>query len=151
MIANVRTMGVALSSCTPPVRGTPLFDIGDDEMEVGIGIHGEPGRVRTKLTSANEIVDLLLDAIVPDLPFASGDEVALMVNGLGGTPISELYLLYGAAHKRLAEKGISVFRSYVGEYCTSLEMAGAHISLLKVDDELKPLLLAPAEVAYRVF
>ncbi len=151
VIANVRTMGVALSSCTPPVRGTPLFDIGDDEMEVGIGIHGEPGRVRTTLTSANEIVDLLLDAIVPDLPFASGDEVALMVNGLGGTPISELYLLYGAAHKRLAEQGISVFRSYVGEYCTSLEMAGAHISLLKVDDELKPLLLAPAEVAYRVF
>jgi dihydroxyacetone kinase-like protein len=151
VIANVRTMGVALSSCTPPVRGTPLFEIGDDEMEVGIGIHGEPGRQRTKMTSANEIVDLLLDAIVPDLPFQSGDEVALMVNGLGGTPVSELYLLYGAAHKRLAEQGISVFRSYVGEYCTSLEMAGAHISLLKVDDELKQLLLAPAEVAYRVF
>ena len=151
VIANVRTMGVALSSCTPPVRGTPLFEIGDDEMEVGIGIHGEPGRQRTKLVSANEIVDLLLDAIVPDLPFSSGDEVALMVNGLGGTPISELYLLYGAAHKRLAAQGISVFRSYVGEYCTSLEMAGAHISLLKVDDELKELLLAPAEVSYRVF
>jgi dihydroxyacetone kinase-like protein len=151
VIANVRTMGVALSSCTPPVRGTPLFEIGDDEMEVGIGIHGEPGRQRTKLVSANEIVDLLLDAIVPDLPFSSGDEVALMVNGLGGTPISELYLLYGAAHKRLAAQGISVFRSYVGEYCTSLEMAGAHISLLKVDEELKELLLAPAEVSYRVF
>jgi dihydroxyacetone kinase-like protein len=151
VIANVRTMGVALSSCTPPVRGTPLFEIADDEMEVGIGIHGEPGRQRTKIMSANEIVDLLLDAIVPDLPFAKGDEVALMVNGLGGTPISELYLLYGAAHKRLAEQGISVFRSYVGEYCTSLEMAGAHISLLKVDQELKELLLAPAEVSYRVF
>ncbi len=150
-IANVRTMGVALSSCTPPVRGTPLFEIADDEMEVGIGIHGEPGRQRVKIMSANEIVDLLLDAIVPDLPFQSGDEVALMVNGLGGTPVSELYLLYGAAHKRLAEKGIKVFRSYVGEYCTSLEMAGAHISLLKVDNELKELLLAPAEVAYRVF
>jgi dihydroxyacetone kinase-like protein len=151
VIANVRTMGIALSSCTPPVRGTPLFEIGDDEMEVGIGIHGEPGRQRTKLVSANEIVDLLLDAIVPDLPFASGDEVALMVNGLGGTPISELYLLYGIAHKRLAGQGISVFRSYVGEYCTSLEMAGAHISLLKVDEELKELLLAPAEISYRVF
>jgi len=96
-------------------------------------------------------VDLLLNAIVPDLPFESGDEVALMVNGLGGTTISELYLLYGQAHKVLAAKGITVFRSYVGEYCTSLEMAGAHISLLKVDDELKELLLAPAEVAYRVF
>jgi dihydroxyacetone kinase-like protein len=151
VIANVRTMGIALSSCTPPVRGTPLFEIGDDEMEVGIGIHGEPGRQRTKLVSANEIVELLLDAIVPDLPFSSGDEVALMVNGLGGTPISELYLLYGIAHKRLAGQGISVFRSYVGEYCTSLEVAGAHISLLKVAEELKALLLAPAEISYRVF
>jgi phosphoenolpyruvate---glycerone phosphotransferase subunit DhaK len=151
VIANVRTMGIALSSCTPPVRGTPLFDIGDDEMEIGIGIHGEPGRQRAKLVPANEIVDILLDAIVPDLPFNSGDEVAVMVNGLGGTPISELYLLYGIAHKKLADKGINVFRSYVGEYCTSLEMAGAHISLLKVDDELKQLLLAPAEIAYRVF
>ncbi len=151
VIANVRTMGIALSSCTPPVRGTPLFDIGDDEMEIGIGIHGEPGRQRAKLVPANEIVDILLDAIVPDLPFESGDEVAVMVNGLGGTPISELYLLYGIAHKKLADKGINVFRSYVGEYCTSLEMAGAHISLLKVDDELKQLLLAPAEIAYRVF
>lgn len=151
VIANVRTMGVALSSCTPPVRGTPLFEIADGEMEVGIGIHGEPGRERRPAGTADEIVDLLLDAIVPDLPFQSGDEVALMVNGLGGTPISELYLLYGIAHKRLEAKGIKVFRSYVGEYCTSLEMAGAHISLLKVDDELKDLLLAPAEVAYRVF
>jgi dihydroxyacetone kinase-like protein len=151
VIANVRTMGVALSSCTPPVRGTPLFEIEDGEMEVGIGIHGEPGRERRKAGTATEIVDLLLDAIVPDLPFKAGDEVALMVNGLGGTPISELYLLYGLAHKKLAGQGISVFRSYVGEYCTSLEMAGAHISLLKVDSELKDLLLAPAEVAYRVF
>jgi dihydroxyacetone kinase-like protein len=120
-------------------------------MEIGIGIHGEPGRQRAKLVPANDIVDILLDAIVPDLPFNSGDEVALMVNGLGGTPISELYLLYGAAHKKLADKGITVFRSYVGEYCTSLEMAGAHISLLKVDAEVKDLLMAPAEVAYRVF
>ena len=150
VIANVRTMGIALSSCTPPVRGTPLFEIGEDEMEIGIGIHGEPGRERAKMRPANEIVDILLEAIVPDLPFSSGDEVALMVNGLGGTPISELYLLYGIAHKKLAEKGITVFRSYVGEYCTSLEMAGAHISLLKVDQELKDLLLAPAEVASRV-
>jgi phosphoenolpyruvate---glycerone phosphotransferase subunit DhaK len=151
VIANVRTMGVALSSCTPPVRGTPLFEIADGEMEVGIGIHGEPGRQRVPTPTANEIVDLLLNAIVPDLPFQSGDEVAVMVNGLGGTPITELYLLYGITHKKLAEKGIKVFRSYVGEYCTSLEMAGAHISILKVDDELKQLLLAPAEIAYRVF
>ncbi len=151
VIANVRTMGIALSSCTPPTRGTPLFEIAEDEMEVGIGIHGEPGRVRTKLVPATEIVDLLLGAIVPDLPFAAGDEVALMVNGLGGTTIAELYLLYGIAHKKLASQGITVFRSYVNEYCTSLEMAGAHISLLKVDAEIKELLLAPAEVSIRVF
>ncbi len=151
VIGQVRTMGVALSSCTPPVRGTPLFEIADGEMEVGIGIHGEPGRERRKAGTATEIVDLLLNAIVPDLPFKAGDEVAVMVNGLGGTPITELYLLYGLAHKKLAAQGIKVFRSYVGEYCTSLEMAGAHISLLKVDAELKELLLAPAEIAYRVF
>ena len=151
VIANVRSMGIALTSCTPPVRGTPLFEIGDNEMEVGIGIHGEPGRERTTLASADEIVDLLLNAIVPDLPYSSGDRVALMVNGLGGTPISELYLLYGIAHRRLADQGIEVFRSYVNEYCTSLEMAGASITLLKVDDELEELLLAPAEVSNRVF
>ena len=141
VIANVRTLGIALSSCTPPVKGTPLFDIADDEMEVGIGIHGEPGRQRTKLVSANEIVDIMLNAIVPDLPFKSGDEVALMINGLGGTPIGELYVLYGIAHKKLEAQGIKVFRSYVNEYCTSLEMAGASLTLLKVDEELKGLLL----------
>ena len=151
VIGQVRTMGIALSSCTPPVRGTPLFEIADDEMEVGIGIHGEPGRQRTKVVPANEIVDILLDAIVPDLPFQSGDRVAVMVNGLGGTPISELYLLYGIAHQKLGEKGIDVARSYVGEYCTSLEMAGASLTMLKVDDELMELLLAPAEVAIRIF
>src|SRR6202142_1257844 len=151
VIANVRTMGIALTSCTPPTRGTPLFEIADDEMEVGIGIHGEPGRQRTKLVSANEIVDILLNAVVPDLPFKSGDEVALMINGLGGTTIAELYLLYGIAHKKLAAKGIKVFRSYVNEYCTSLEMAGASLTLCKVDDELKALLLAPAEVSIRIF
>jgi dihydroxyacetone kinase-like protein len=151
VIGQVRTMGIALSSCTPPTRGTPLFEIADDEMEVGIGIHGEPGRQRTKLVGANEIVDLLLNAIVPDLPFVAGDEVALMINGLGGTPISELYLLYGIAHKKLAAKGIKVFRSYVNEYCTSLEMAGASLTLCKVDAELKELFLAPAEVSIRIF
>ena len=100
-----RTMGIALTSCTPPAKGSPLFDLGDDEMEVGVGIHGEPGRRRAKLGTANEIVDELLDAIVPDLPYKSGDHVALMINGLGGTPISELYMLYGLAHEQLAERG----------------------------------------------
>lgn len=151
VIANVRSMGIALTSCTPPVRGTPLFEIGDDEMEVGVGIHGEPGRERAKIVPADDIVDLLLNAIVPDLPYSSGDRVALMVNGLGGTPISELYLLYGIAHRKLAESGIEVFRSYVNEYCTSLEMAGASITLLKVDEEIESLLLAPAEVSNRIF
>jgi phosphoenolpyruvate---glycerone phosphotransferase subunit DhaK len=151
VIAGVRSLGIALSSCTPPVKGSPLFEIADDEMEIGIGIHGEPGRQRTKMVSANEIVDLMLDAVVPDLPFESGDEVAVMINGLGGTTIGELYLLYGIAHKKLEAKGIKVFRSYVNEYCTSLEMAGASLTLLKVDDELKHLLNEPAEVSIRVF
>jgi dihydroxyacetone kinase-like protein len=146
-----RTMGIALSSCTPPAKGAPLFQIAGDEMEVGIGIHGEPGRRRAKQATANEVVSLLLEAVVTDLPFQPGDRVALMINGLGGTPISELYLLYGIAHEQLAAQGITVSRSYVGEYCTSLEMAGASLTLARLDDELLDLLLAPAEIAYRVF
>lgn len=146
-----RTMGVALTACTPPAKGAPLFDLGEDEMEIGVGIHGEPGRRRAKLVSADEIVDEMLGAIVPDLPFASGDRVALMVNGLGGTPISELYLVYGIAAEKLQAQGIEIARSYVGEYCTSLEMAGASITLVKLDDEIERLLLAPAEVVNRIF
>jgi dihydroxyacetone kinase-like protein len=128
-----------------------LFDLGDDEMEVGVGIHGEPGRERTTLKTADEIVDLLLDAVVTDLPYSSGDRVALMINGLGGTPVSELYILYRRAHQQLAERGITVGRSYVNEYCTSLDMAGASLTLVKLDDEIEGLLAAPAEVAIRVF
>ena len=120
-------------------------------MEVGVGIHGEPGRERRKLAGADEIADELLDAVVNDLPYASGDRVALMVNGLGGTPISELYILYRRAHKQLADRGITVGRSYVNEYCTSLDMAGASITLVKLDDEIEELLAAPAEVPIRVF
>ncbi|SDQ37415.1 dihydroxyacetone kinase subunit DhaK [Quadrisphaera sp. DSM 44207] len=149
--AVTRTMGLALSSCTPPAKGSPLFEIGEDEMEVGIGIHGEPGRSREGVTDANGVVDLLLTPVVEDLPFAEGDRVALMVNGLGGTPISELYLLYGIAHQRLADRGVAVGRSYVGEYCTSLEMAGASLTLVRLDDEVEELLAAPAEVPVRVF
>jgi len=146
-----RTMGVGLTACTPPAKGSPLFEIGDDEMEVGVGIHGEPGRERRKLTTSDEITDELLDAVVSDLPFNSGDRVALMVNGLGGTPVSELYIIYRRAHRQLAEKGITVGRSYVNEYCTSLDMAGASITLVKLDDEIEELLNAPAEVPIRVF
>jgi phosphoenolpyruvate---glycerone phosphotransferase subunit DhaK len=146
-----RTMGMALTSCTPPAKGAPLFELGDDEMEMGVGIHGEPGRRREKLASANDIVDELLEAVRSDLPYESGDEVALMINGLGGTPISELYILYGRAAQQLADKGINVTRSYVGEYCTSLDMAGASLTLVKLDDELNKLFDAPAEVAVRIF
>ena len=146
-----RTMGMALTSCTPPAKGSPLFDLGEDEMEMGVGIHGEPGRSREKLASANEIVDELLEAVVSDLPFNSGDDVALMINGLGGTPISELYLLYGYAQEQLAARGINVRRNYVGEYCTSLDMAGASITLSRLDDEIAGLLAAPAEIAIRTF
>ena len=146
-----RSMGVALSSCIPPARGSALFDIAEDEMEVGVGIHGEPGRRRAKRGTANDIVTLLLDAIVPDLPYNKGDRVALMVNGLGGTPISELYVLYGIAQEQLRKRGLEVTRNYVGEYCTSLEMAGASLTLVRLDDEIDRWLAAPAECPIRVF
>jgi dihydroxyacetone kinase-like protein len=146
-----RTMGVALTACTPPAKGSPLFELGADEMEFGVGIHGEPGRERRALADADAIVDDLLDAVVPDLPYSSGDRVALMINGLGGTPVSELYILYRRAHQRLADRGITVGRSYVNEYCTSLDMAGASLTLVRLDDEIERLLAAPAETAIRVF
>jgi dihydroxyacetone kinase-like protein len=148
---QVRTMGVALSSCTPPAKGTPIFKIGDGEMEVGIGIHGEPGRRRDKLKTADAIVDEMFDAVAKDLPFKHGDRVALMINGLGGTPPSELYILYRRAAQRCKDAGLKIVRNYVGEYCTSLEMAGASLTLLRLDDELEKLLAAPAEIAVRVF
>ena len=119
-------------------------------MEVGVGIHGEPGRRRAKLVSATED-DELLGAVVPDLPYQSGDRVALMINGLGGTPISELYLLYGIAAQKLQDQGITIARSYVGEYCTSLEMAGASLTLVKLDAEIEALLEAPASIVNRIF
>ncbi|MBK5238912.1 MAG: dihydroxyacetone kinase subunit DhaK [Actinomycetales bacterium] len=146
-----RTMGVALTACTPPSKGAPLFELGADEIEIGVGIHGEPGRRRAKIMPANDLVDELLAPIVADLPFAPGDRVALMINGLGGTPISELYLLYGIAHQRLVDQGMTVVRNYVGEYCTSLDMAGASITVVRLDDEIEQLLAAPAEIPIRVF
>src|ERR1017187_2424146 len=117
---------------------------------MGVGIHGEPGRRREKLASANGIVDELLDAVVTDLPFSQGDDVALMVNGLGGTPISELYLLYGYAHEQLAQRGVNVRRNYVGNYFTSLDMAGTSITLSRLDPEIEELLAVPATPAIRV-
>jgi phosphoenolpyruvate---glycerone phosphotransferase subunit DhaK len=146
-----RTMGMALTGCTPPAKGTPIFTLAEDEMEMGIGIHGEPGRKRVKMAPANQIVDELLEAVASDLPYKAGDEVAVMVNGMGGTPISELYLLYGHAHEQIVKRGMKIKRNYVGEYCTSLEMAGFSLTLVKLDPELEELLAAPAEVAVRIF
>ena len=144
-------MGVALTSCIPPAKGTPIFDIGDDEMEVGVGIHGEPGRRREKIKSADEITAELFEAVAKDVPFNAGDRVAIMVNGLGGTPITELYVMYAKAHELAEKAGFTVVRNYVGEYCTSLEMAGASLTILKLDDQLEKLLDAPAKVAARIF
>lgn len=149
-VANTRSMGVALSPCTVPEAGRPTFTIGDDEMEVGMGIHGEPGVRRTKLEPADKIAETLTQAIVKDLPFQAGDEVAVLVNGLGATPKEELYILYRRVKSLLDEAGIRVYRPYVGEYATSMEMAGASLSLLKLDAELKRWLDAPAESPFFV-
>jgi dihydroxyacetone kinase-like protein len=151
VVEVTRTMGVALTGCTPPAKGSPIFTLAEDEMEMGVGIHGEPGRRRVKLAPANRIMDELLESVMGDLPFKAGDEVAVMVNGLGGTPIAELYLLYGYAHQQLEKRGLKIRRNYVGEYCTSLEMAGCSLTLVKLNPELEDLLAAPAEIAIRVF
>jgi dihydroxyacetone kinase-like protein len=145
--SQVRTMGVALTPCVVPHAGEPSFELADDEIEIGIGIHGEPGRERIKLEPADAIVDRLLGPILEDLPFASGDKVALMVNGMGGTPQVELYIVYRHAAQVLADKGIEVTRSLVGNFVTSLEMQGTSISVLKLDDELTELYDAPVQTA----
>ncbi len=145
--AQGRSMGMALTSCTVPAAGKPTFELGDDEMEIGIGIHGEPGRERKKLASAREVVEMLATPIVEDLPFSSGDQVLAFVNGMGGTPQLELYLLYGELATLLEARGITIARSLVGSYITSLEMAGCSITLLKLDDELTRLWDAPVKTA----
>ena len=145
---NVRTMGVALTPCTVPRVGHPSFELAEDEMEIGMGIHGEPGIRRGKLLPADAIVDEMLNQIIDDLPYRAGDEVAVLVNGLGATPLEEQYVMFRRIDKVLSEKGIKIFHSYVGEYATSLEMAGASISLFKLDDELKELLRAPADTPF---
>jgi dihydroxyacetone kinase-like protein len=146
---NSRTasMGVALGSCTVPAAGRPTFEIGPDEMEVGVGIHGEPGRRREKLKPADAIVDELLAAILGDLKPRQGSEVLLHVNGFGGTPLMELYLLFGSARRRLGAAGLKPVRSLVGNYTTSLEMAGASLTVSVLDDETKALWDAPVRTA----
>jgi dihydroxyacetone kinase-like protein len=140
-----RSMGMALTSCTVPHAGKPTFEIGDDEMEIGIGIHGEPGRQRMKIKPAAEIVEMLVKPIVEDLPFKSGDEVLAFVNGMGGTPLIELYLVYNEVHKLLSAHGIKITRHLIGSYITSLEMAGTSVTLLKLDDQLTKLWDAPVK------
>ena len=139
-LGNLRSMGVALTPCIVPQAGKPTFSIGENEMEVGMGIHGEPGiEVREKMTAA-ETVKVLLDKITDDMPLVDGDEVALLINGLGGTPLEELYICYKEAYEYLEDLGVTSYRPYIGEYATSMEMAGMSISVLKLDDELKGLL-----------
>ena len=146
--ANVRTMGVALTPCIVPEVGKPGFAIGDDEMEIGMGIHGEPGIHRGQLKPADDVVDTMMSAILKDLPFRKDDEVAVLINGLGATPKEEMYIAYGRIDQILKECGISVFHVYVGEFATSMEMAGFSISLLKLDDEMKQLLAKPARTPF---
>jgi dihydroxyacetone kinase-like protein len=136
-------MGMALTSCTVPHAGKPTFDLPEDEMEIGIGIHGEPGRRRMKVQSAAEITELLATPILQDLPFKSGDNVLAFVNGMGGTPLIELYIVYNELAKLLKDQGITISRNLVGSYITSLEMAGCSITLLRMDDELTTLWDAP--------
>jgi dihydroxyacetone kinase-like protein len=145
--ANGRSMGMALTSCIVPAAGKPTFELGDDEMEIGIGIHGEPGRERMKAGPASEIVERLATPIVDDLPFSDGDEVLAFVNSMGGTPLIELYIVYDGLNRFLGERGIRITRNLIGPYITSLEMAGCSITLLKLDEELTRLWDAPVNTA----
>jgi dihydroxyacetone kinase-like protein len=145
--AQGRSMGMALTSCVVPHAGKPTFDLPEDEMEIGIGIHGEPGRTRMKIKPADEVTEMLLTPIIEDLPFESGDEVLLFVNSMGGTPLIELYIVYRKAVEMLESKGIKVVRNLIGPYITSLEMAGASITLLKMDDDMVTLWDAPVKTA----
>jgi len=140
--ASGRSMGMALTSCTVPAAGKPTFDLPDDQMEIGIGIHGEPGRHREKVAPASDIAKLLVDPVLGDLDFTGGPVIALL-NGLGGTPLMELYLMYGEVAKLLEAAGVQVARRLVGNYITSLDMAGCSLTLLRGDDEILTLWDAP--------
>jgi len=139
-----RTMGIGLSPTILPTVGKPTFELDEGEMEVGIGIHGEPGIHRGPLETADAVTDRLLEPIVADLELSRGERVAVLVNGLGATPLEELYVIYRRVHARLAELGVEIERRYVGEYATSLEMAGASVSVMRLDDSTSELLAAPA-------
>jgi len=145
IIENTATMGIGLSPTILPTTGKPSFELGEGEMEVGIGIHGEPGFHRGDLETADRIADRLIERLVADLGITAGDRVAVLVNGMGATPLEELYLLFRRVHQLLSGQGITIDKNYIGEYATSLEMAGASISLLALNDERLALLNAPAE------
>ncbi len=142
-----RSMGMALTSCTVPQAGKPTFDLPEDQMEIGIGIHGEPGRVRMPLKTADEITEMLMEPIINDIPYKAGDEVLLFVNGMGGTPLIELYIVYRKAHEIATKHGLKVVRNLIGSYITSLEMAGTSITMLKMDEDLIKLWDAPVKTA----
>ena len=144
VIDNVRTMGAAIAPCTVPAAGKPGFELSDDEMEVGIGIHGEQGTHRESMKTADQVADMLLAQILGDIDY-EGREVAVMINGAGSTPLMELFIINNRVSDVLAEKGIRVYKTFVGEYMTSIEMQGFSISLLRLDDQLKELLDAPAD------
>lgn len=140
-----RSMGMALTACTVPHAGKPSFDLPDDEMEVGIGIHGEPGRRRVKIASADEITEMLMEPVITDLPYKKGDDILLFVNGMGGTPLVELYIIYRKAAEIAKQHGLKIVRNLVGSYITSLEMAGTSITMLKMNDQLCKLWDAPVD------
>ncbi len=140
-----RSMGMALTSCTVPQAGKPTFDLPEDQMEIGIGIHGEPGRIRMPLKSADEITTMLAEAVIADLPYKQGDQVIAMVNGMGGTPLVELYIVYSKLGQICQGHGITIARNLVGNYITSLDMAGCSITLVKADDDLLKLWDAPVK------
>jgi dihydroxyacetone kinase-like protein len=144
-IGNTRSVGIGLTPCTIPAVGSPNFTIAEGTMEVGIGHHGEPGVKVEPLAPADQMAKKMTDIVLPDLPFKAGDEVAVLVSGLGATPVMELYILYDEVEKIIAENGIKVYRAYVGNYFTSLEMMGATLTVMKLDAELKKLLDVPAD------
>lgn len=144
-INNTRSVGIGTAPCTIPAVGHPNFQIEDGKMELGIGHHGEPGIQVQPLETANGIAQKMLDIILPDLPFASGDEVAVLLSGLGATPVMEQYIVYDRISEILCEKGISVYKAYVGNYFTSLEMKGITLTVMKLDDELKVCIDMPAD------
>ncbi len=145
VIANVRSLGFALTSCTVPAKGSPTFSLEEDEIEFGVGIHGEPGIAREKLPTAGELAKRMVDQIVGDIPFKAGDEVAVMINGLGATPLQELYLLNNSVAACLEAKELKIHRTFVGNFMTAIDMAGASITVLRLDAQTKALLDAPAD------